>query len=545
MKSFLLRASMAVLSLFAIPLRAVEEPELPALPPILDLETAQRIALQENPSLQAAAARVKRAKARVQQANAAFFPTIGLRGSAVYTRLSDRTVTDFEQTLNPIDEDTAGQLDEAFRDTVLDLSDAGQNAQLQAQAKQLERLRDRPILYDLQKKIFESQNTIQQDYANALRSEVDELSPVQSLLDGLGLDSRPTVDQTLENYSVGASASWVLFDGFSRVFARSLARHGKEESESARLDARRLLLGAVATAFYQAQLSREEINIARANLDFNSRLLTEAETTRQSGKGTLSTVLNFQVRRNVAETEVLVARQQFDTYLLSLSALMGLPQEAKIPDLELVPPDRERPEQLAPPAAEERIAYALTHRPDLELAQARLDQAREGIRLARSAYSPSLNMVGNYGANRPDDLHFDNDDLGGVGAVVLTFPLFEGGARRARVREAFALREEASHALDQVRLDIVIDVRTSHLNVTSAGNLLQLERRNLELIQRTRNLVELEYKASHTSLVRLNEAQRDLVQARSRHARSLAALHVAWHQLQQATAQSLDSFAYE
>ena len=43
---------------------------------VLDLKSAQRIALSENPSLEAARARVQQARALVQQAHSAFWPHI-------------------------------------------------------------------------------------------------------------------------------------------------------------------------------------------------------------------------------------------------------------------------------------------------------------------------------------------------------------------------------------------------------------------------------------------------------------------------------------
>jgi outer membrane protein TolC len=78
--------------------------------------------------------------------------------------------------------------------------------------------------------------------------------------------------------------------------------------------------------------------------------------------------------------------------------------------------------------------------------------------------------------------------------------------------------------------------------VGSAQQQLLLQRRNAKLVQRNRDLVEKEYKAGVGSLVRLNEAQRDLIRAQVRLASARAALRGAWYDLETATGQIVETF---
>lgn len=55
----------------------------------LDIETAKRIAVAENPSMAAARARVEQAGQRVRQAQATFFPRLDATGSASHVGISD------------------------------------------------------------------------------------------------------------------------------------------------------------------------------------------------------------------------------------------------------------------------------------------------------------------------------------------------------------------------------------------------------------------------------------------------------------------------
>jgi outer membrane protein TolC len=62
-----------------------------------------------------------------------------------------------------------------------------------------------------------------------------------------------------------------------------------------------------------------------------------------------------------------------------------------------------------------------------------------------------------------------------------------------------------------------------------------LQRVNADLVRENRDLVEKEYLAGQGSLVRLNEAQRDLSTAQSRLALALVSLRQAWYGLQSET----------
>jgi outer membrane protein len=81
-------------------------------------------------------------------------------------------------------------------------------------------------------------------------------------------------------------------------------------------------------------------------------------------------------------------------------------------------------------------------------------------------------------------------------------------------------------------LSATSDIRSSVALVTSAQTQLALQRENVELVQRTRDLVEKEYNAGQGSLVRLNEAQRDLTNAQGSLALALVALRQAWVELE-------------
>lgn len=544
MKSTLwIPVSMWVLAVVCM-VRAPATPGAPAgdAAGVMDLETAQRIALEGNPTLGTAAARIRQAEARLGQVNATFWPTVGVGASVSRQSMPERIEREIVEAKSTFGDDFEDRIRAELDDGIREVERADRRARDAVRADQIARLRRYPELSRLQASAFKEADRQRALYVNTVRGQLADFDPVSSAIDALGVDTDPTVDNPVTTFGAGIQASWLLFDGFARRFGRAVARYGQVESEEARRDAQRLLLGAVARAYYQAQLAREDMAIAQADLEFNSRLLEEARRRRQAGQVSQSTELNFEVRRNAAESAMVGARREYEGSVVVLAALLGYPDAEMPVGVELAPLPEEQPEQMQPPEPDALLAYALAHRPDVEFARAALEQSEYGIRLARSAYSPTLHLSGGYGGAHQDDPSFEEEDFGGQVGVVLRMDLFEGGQRRAQVREAMAARDEAESGLDQVRLTAASEVRGAALALQYAGELLQLQRRNLSIIERTRDIVELEYNANHASLVRLNEAQRDLVLARGRYAAALASLHVAWQELLQATAQSLEAF---
>ena len=424
---------------------------------VLDLESAQRVALAENPSLAAAEARVRQAQDRVRQAQSTYWPRLDASLSASRVELSNRD---------------AGEL--------------------------------------LQSARF--------------------------------FDPRASIADPEDNYTADLTASWTVFDGFARKFSNLAARYGESQSQAAQRDVRRLLLSAVATAFYTAQLAREDYNIAKADEAFNQRQLEDAEARERAGTGSLSDALNFKVRVNSARADLIRTRRTYESTLVALAALMGLPDATLPSQLAPAPLQRETPKDLAPPDPTPQVAYAHAHRPDILQLEAALNQGGAEVEVAKAGYFPTVSLAASVDGQRPNSARLDGDDFGNSIGLYLSYNLFEGGLTRARVSEARHRLDEIDSSLMDLKISVTSEVRRAISVLVSSQEQLVLQRANVVLNQQNRDLVEKEYGAGQTSLVRLNEAQRDLTAAQGRLALALASMRNAWYSLETATAQNLEPF---
>jgi outer membrane protein TolC len=127
----------------------------------------------------------------------------------------------------------------------------------------------------------------------------------------------------------------------------------------------------------------------------------------------------------------------------------------------------------------------------------------------------------------------------------LSYNLFSGGLTRAKVDEAKARLAETTREWTDTRLQAGAQVRSAHAKLLAAQRQLALQRDNARLVEKQRALVEREYNAGQGSLVRLNEAQRDLITARGRLALARVSLRQAWFELKTETGRILEDFPPE
>ncbi len=353
------------------------------------------------------------------------------------------------------------------------------------------------------------------------------------------VNPQATIEDPQDYYRGGLAASWLLFNGFERKFVQAAAQYGEKESQAAFDDAMRLLLAAVAEAYYHAQLARLDIMIAEADEAFFQRQLTDARARRNMGTGSLSDQMNFEIQINTAQTALLEKRRVYDVALYGLAALMGLADAALPAGMQLARLADKTDQDEQAVDVSPCIEYARRHRPDLKLQDFRVQRAQAEVGAARAKYYPSINLAADVAGDRSGSAAVDQDDFGYTVGLYLTYNLFAGGAHQAAVAEARAAQRENQQTLQDREIQVVSQVRQAVRLIQSAQQQLPLQRTSAQLAERNRDLVAKEYAAGQTSLVRLNEAQRDLTAAQSRLALALVGLRLAWQQLQAATAEVL------
>jgi outer membrane protein TolC len=145
-------------------------------------------------------------------------------------------------------------------------------------------------------------------------------------------------------------------------------------------------------------------------------------------------------------------------------------------------------------------------------------------------------LSGSWGFDRSSTLRYTVQDQSSAGAIDVRWELYTGGARRAKVRAAESARAEAAAALNRLRLAVQSEVRRSVIDVTDAQQQIRLQRERLETARENRRLIQAAYVAGKETLTRLNQAQRDFIEADANLALARIRLRQSWSDLNAAAA---------
>jgi outer membrane protein TolC len=340
---------------------------------------------------------------------------------------------------------------------------------------------------------------------------------------------------------LGLQASWLLFDGYARKFQQEQARQSENASAADKLNSQRLLIASVADAFFNAQLAKASVAIAAADQDFYEKQLADAEHRRDAGTGSEGDVLNIKVQLNAAKNSLIVSQRDYEAAKYGLAALLGL--DSVLPAADLAPLERECSPSGLGEEHEALIKEALAGRPDLKGMEMQIKAAEAAVGLAEAEDWPKVQLAGQAGSRSQSDLAPEEDDLGASLTLSLSYTLYSGGAVEAAQAEARQAKREVSHSLTNLRNSIAAEVRQNVTQLAAAREQVRLQEESVKLVEENRKLAESEYEAGASTLIRLNEAQRDLTATQGRQAQALVGCQQARHRLLAAVGKNLEPFA--
>jgi len=196
-----------------------------------------------------------------------------------------------------------------------------------------------------------------------------------------------------------------------------------------------------------------------------------------------------------SRAQTLQAKQDLLTTELNLSDLtMQLDDATGLPLLTELELDPDVPGVQSICEREECIKTALQSHPEIVAAREQLRKATAGVQLSKADYVPDITAFARY--DYQNDVPFLARNFGSFG-FELTYDLFDGGRRRAAVRESDAQVAEAKENLARVTEDV-------ELRLQVAYNKLQ---RTKEMVQVSEELYALRAESSRVSAQQLQKGE--------------------------------------
>jgi outer membrane protein, multidrug efflux system len=328
------------------------------------------------------------------------------------------------------------------------------------------------------------------------------------------------------DWAVLLSASYEIdFWGKNRATARSAAFLA-EASRADRDTLALTTLAGVADGYFQVLSLRERLGIATSNVAAAQKLLDVIQARFNEGMANPVELAAQKATLAAAALVVPGLRQQEGEARASLALLLGrAPEQFSVAGDSL--------DSLVEPSLGSGIpAELLTRRPDVFMAEVKMQAANADLVAARAALLPSFNLTLAGGVQNPA-LNAAVISLSGAGPTLnlgasIAQSIFDAGRLRAVRTEAQAKDEELVTAYRSAILAALVDVENalSALNHLEEARAFQLE--SVTQSERAFEGATLRYKAGSGDFLTVLEAQRTLYAARDQYSQyKLARLEAA------------------
>lgn len=325
-----------------------------------------------------------------------------------------------------------------------------------------------------------------------------------------------------ENMSATVSLTQLIFD-FGKTFAsteaaRRLAEQAQEDVELQR----QLITLTVKESFININFARRLIRVQEQALERADLNLRSARGFFEVGTRPKSDVARAEVDVANARVDLIRARNAERLARVALNTAMGIPADTltEVQDIlvyEAMTIDRAQ-----------LLSQALAQRPEYKQARLRVDEADARMRRAFRDFFPDVTANGFYGGTRSD-----LNEIWEVG-VALSWSLFDGGNRIARLRETKATVEAEKARVRATELDISREVEQAQLNVAEAQERIAAAQTAVASAQENFRLAQGRFDAGVGTILELTDAQLFLTQAQNTETQALADYRIAVARLERA-----------
>ncbi len=329
------------------------------------------------------------------------------------------------------------------------------------------------------------------------------------------------------------SAATLTRNGVTRAQALEAVARAKAEV------ARRGLALTVTRAYYALVAGQRKYATAQLALDQAQRSLTITQDLERGGEVPHSDVIKAQLAYNAADQALREAKLAMDTARLDLAVLLSsdLNQNFQVvDDLHLASP--------LPPLPDVQT-MARRENPDLRAAMENVRSTGVDVAIARQAFLPTLavDLVWGEETNQIGwkTVVASFPQLGPVPSVgyfltaSLTYPIWDWGARKSKLRQAELRREQASVELTVAQRQLLRNLSGYYEEAQTARDQMELLRQSADLAAENLRLNLLRYQAGEATILELVDAQNTLIQARNALDDGLVRYRVALANLQTLT----------
>lgn len=274
----------------------------------------------------------------------------------------------------------------------------------------------------------------------------------------------------------------------------------------------------VTTNFYNIYQLQKELSIAKDEYTNQQQNYEIIRNKTEAGLIRREELYQAKVNLATAESSVYSREVSYRNARDRFKLQIGLPLETEImvlPDTEIVTPEIDTQEAVQHGLAQrmELRRKAITlERDAFSLIRARADNEFKGNLTARIG----MEALGDKTSNMYDK-PTDNEQVG----VTLTIPIFDWGAKKARVKSTELTSESDRIDLEEEKKAIILDIREICYNLPVLLRQINIKKDNVENAEQTYNIQLEKYRNGNLSGMELQQYQSQLSQARQSYTNSI------------------------
>ena len=324
------------------------------------------------------------------------------------------------------------------------------------------------------------------------------------------------VDTNSRGTNMSLNTSIPLFTGFELPNQYALSKLNLKAALADLQKAKEDLAINIASAYLQALYNKELHQVAVSQAELSKEQYDRIESLEQLGKASVAEVAEAKSRVAQDEMNVVQTRNNYNLSILDLTQLI----ELETPEgFEIEEPDQAFVlNALTPP--DEIFSTAMMNKPAIKAAQARLEGSKHSIKIAQSAYYPSLSLNGSLGTSYYSTLNRTfseqiGDNFSKYVGLSLNIPIFNRFATRNRVRTAKLQRDNYALQLENTKKTLYKEIQQAWYNATAAESKYQSSETATEASLASFELTSKKYENGTATAVAYNEAKQNLMKAQS------------------------------
>ena len=308
----------------------------------------------------------------------------------------------------------------------------------------------------------------------------------------------------------------------------------------------------VASDYFMVLKAKKSLEIAHANVERLTKYRDAAQTRLKVGEITKTVLLRAEAELTGAQSQLIISENNLKLAKAVLARTVGIEGDYDVTDSPLSSGDGNGPAESGPLTDGCSISdiaclklTALAERQELKAAEFEKEIAEKQIRYTKGSYWPDISLEGAYirREDSPTNVFTNNESI--YGLVRIDYPFFEGGLRRAEVRQSEARYRQSEYNFNDLKDSVNVQVEDAYLKVNTVGGILENLKAELKYARDNYNGITKQFEYGLANSLDVMDANNLLVTAERQLANAEYDYELAILQLRRATGTLLKTVVHQ